>query len=90
MTTLKATCTLAGCRAVYGFSIELEPAEARRLQRKILAVAGWLVVGADTYCASCSRTMQMSLGRLSGAQRRSVCSAIADSLHLGRVEVVGG
>lgn len=89
MTAIKATCNTSGCSVVRGFTFDMDPPEAKRLQRKVLAVAGWLTLGDSTYCEECTRMFRIALPRMNADQRRTIQSALADALFLGRCEVVG-
>lgn len=89
MTSIRATCHTEGCGVVRGFSFDMDGAEARRLQRKVLAVAGWLTLGDSTYCVECTRMFRIALPRMNADQRRAIQSALADALFMGRCEIVG-
>lgn len=89
MTAIRATCNTSGCSVVRGFTFAMDPPEAKRLQRKVLAVAGWLVVGESTYCAECTSMFRLALPRMNADQRRAIQSALSDALFMGRCEIVG-
>lgn len=90
MTAIRATCNTDGCRTVMGFTFAMDPPEAKRMQRKVLAVAGWLVLPQDaTYCPECHRMLKIALPRMEPHQRRTVQNALADALAYGRMEVAG-
>ncbi len=89
MTTVKATCATEGCSVVRGFSFDLDKHEAGRLQRKVLAVAGWLVLDGSTYCPDCRSMLKVALDRMSAAQARQVKAALSDALFLKRMDVSG-
>jgi hypothetical protein len=90
MTTVKATCSTDGCHVVRGFSFSMDRAEAGRLQRKVLAVAGWLVLeGGHTFCESCSEMLRRAMNQMPIDKARAVRSALSDALHLRRMDVVG-
>jgi len=90
MTTVKATCSTEGCATVRGFSFDMDRAEAGRLQRKVLAVAGWLVLdGGHTFCESCSEMLRRAMNQMPIDKARAVRSALSDALHLRRMDVSG-
>jgi hypothetical protein len=89
MTTVKATCATEGCGHVRGFSFDLDKHEAGRLQRKVLAVAGWLVMADSTFCPDCGEMLRRALDRMSSQQARQVKTALSDALWAKRMEVVG-
>jgi hypothetical protein len=87
--TIKAKCHTEGCGTIRGFCFDLDRAEAGRLQRKVLAVAGWLVLVDQTYCPDCKEMLRIALDRMSRDQARQVKAALSDALHWSRVEVAG-
>jgi hypothetical protein len=84
-----ATCATAGCSVVRVFSFSMSREETGRLQRKVLAVAGWLVMADSTFCPECARMLSIARDRMSADQARQVKSALADALWAKRMEVVG-
>jgi hypothetical protein len=85
-----ATCATAGCSVVRVFSFSMSREETGRLQRKVLAVAGWLVMADSTFCPDCGEMLRRALDRMSSQQARQVKTALSDALWAKRMEVVGG
>jgi hypothetical protein len=85
-----ATCATAGCSVVRVFSFSMSREETGRLQRKVLAVAGWLVLdGGHTFCESCSEMLRRAMNQMPINKARAVRSALSDALHLRRMDVSG-
>jgi hypothetical protein len=84
-----ATVQCSCCPLIVGFLFAMQPPEAKRLQRKALAVAGWLVVGEEPVCRECAAMLKSTMEFMSRDKARAVKSALSDALFLGRCEVVG-
>jgi hypothetical protein len=88
---IKVKCATEGCSVVRGFCFDMDLEASGQLRRKVLAVAGWLVMADSTlFCPDCGEMLQRALDRMSAHQARQIKTALSDALWAKRMEVVGG
>jgi hypothetical protein len=77
----------AGCDAVVVFDVRLDQLATSRMQERILAAAGWLRVGEDWACPTCSHVLREKIGTLPTWREKQVFNAIQNALKLRRMDV---